>query len=501
MTAGQGPRYPEIPSASRWESSNGTFALGGGSTVSILPDQGEQLGDPVRVDLTAGYSVTGGTGAGVGWGHTDTGYDIAVQVYGPVGTPTDGAGQGTLFSGQRSAKLINSSPTSQITDFSESRSKDRTFEARIGDAVKISTSLFGDAATWQGGSTGLARGAVTGGVSYHLEVTSYKPDLETFSIVRKEFPYFKYSVSQELTREPKIGLFWSEDITYSRDTDPLADQLRTGHREAGTHDILFNRNLPGWDPKYQYLLFVIDPYNEIAEVDEAPNGTEATGNDVKYICVLEQPDIKLEVPSNAMKGIPYWVQVDVTNNSLIMDRFNIQLSHQSSDQLPNYVHTSSTLGVRTATISANRFESFEFQVMDSWAWVDQFSPLLGDLFGDAVEDNGKQAAAKAFVKLILKDPSFAVGSTTAAFIAKSIYDVFFTVEALPRNARSISAFTRLLFRVITPTLSRWSKVHRSPSTSMPGDKRPSGCSKRRGRTRKPSSRSPRSAAAWTTPLL
>lgn len=55
MSAGHGPKYPELPfdpaysGGARWEYSNGLFVLGGAFVVTLQPSAGEAVGDPVKL--------------------------------------------------------------------------------------------------------------------------------------------------------------------------------------------------------------------------------------------------------------------------------------------------------------------------------------------------------------------------------------------------------------------------------------------------------------------
>ena len=173
LAAGNGPIYPEVPSDTRWGSSNGRFQLSGTYKVVVKPSEGEQVGDPVRIDLAASYRVTGGNGARHGnpRGHTDVSYEASAQLVGSSGTPITTS----LFKGRQSAKEPFDSPTWDLIDFdSGMKTVLRKFEAHVGDTLNIPVALIGNSATWQGVATGRARGSVTGHVSLTTSVVSLR---------------------------------------------------------------------------------------------------------------------------------------------------------------------------------------------------------------------------------------------------------------------------------------------------------------------------------------
>lgn len=395
MTAGQGSRYPEIPDGTRWNHSNGSFTLGGAFTVTIIPDPGEQIGNLVRIDLNAAYSVSGGTGAGVSEGHTDTGWDISVHVYGPTGTPAGGAGQGSLFSGHRSAKLINESPTSQITDFDVSTSTKRSFEARIGDRVSIPTSLFGRAATWQGGFTGLARGAVTGGISYSINVTRYAPDLSikvtpNTSTKTLDVAYqFDSWGGGTATRDAALDLYWIDiqDGEEIRRGDPFySTTVPVASSTKGTLPIpvsVIGQLLPGgWADRVEFV--AANPDDPKKSLGETLN----TNNFAK-IDLYAAPTVELTfAPVHAVPGIgvpvqfekePYQVFVSVQNNSLVEADFDIVLDVNSLGEVPPELKDAPNFtGLDADNIPALGSTPKKILVaspMQDWDWIPDENPM------------------------------------------------------------------------------------------------------------------------------
>lgn len=394
VTAGQGPRYPQIPEAARWEYSNGQFTVQGAYTVTIQPDENEQIGDRVRVVLGAGYTVTGGTGAGVYKGHTDTGYRVEVRAYSPDGAPVGSSGQGTLFRGQRSARLINESPTGQITDFHESRHVNRTIEAKIGDTISISTELFGSAATWQGGFTGVARGAVTGSVSYELSVERYSPDINIAIAQNTEARTLdvQYAFdtwgSDPAPRDATLDLYWVDTSGVRRGSAFYSTKLPISSFTDGTISIpvsMIEGKLPGvWADQIEFV--AADPDNPSKSFGESLNA-----NNFGKIPIFAEPTVELEFEpaiedpdlgiSVLYEKQPYRVYATIQNNSLVRSDFEIDLAAKNLGPVPPGLQETQVFSGLDATNVPALGTSGRILVATAthdWDWIPDENPMSSD---------------------------------------------------------------------------------------------------------------------------
>ncbi len=377
----------------RWETSNGSFAVSGALQFKVNPSPGDSTGDPVQITLNYSFDASGGTGAKVGnpGGETYLDYSATAQVVGGPG------GSSTLFSGSKTAKLINSSPTGEIVDFTVRENHSWVVTTTVGATVSISLFIHGASADWQGGYTGLPRGAVYADFSFNAQADT--PDVKasylTEDTVNRTIN-FGYNVSGVVTTPLQIEFYWASDKSGGGVVTSALPNVLLGDNTTGYHELppipidqFLTQHIPTYD---QYLIAVLDPYNKIKE-------HYADHHNVASLDIYQKPLVSLSIPDTLQKGESYSVWVTITNRSLVADQFNIVLkTTPPANPATGYVHSGPLVVRVQQEIPALQQDAFPLTTAtDTWQWLQGQPPLLKTIT-DGISSKSLTEMAKSILK-------------------------------------------------------------------------------------------------------
>jgi hypothetical protein len=245
-----------------------TFAFGGSYLVEI--------------SLTHDFEARGGNGTGAAFTGQPNFFnklDYSVSL-------NTSAGSKVLYSGSK-ADDNSESPTSNYLAWSvSSPSKEVKFFAEVGSKVQIPISIDGEAVTWQGGATGIARGAVWAGIDLQfkaLPTDLAAGDLEwdgqgdaTFSYsVRPTAFSIPFTVNLfDLPAPTTVAAYWASGTTLNSKIGGPVFTAATGTARGDYGPITIPAaNLQNRPPNATHLLLACDPDNDIAELLEDNNVT------------------------------------------------------------------------------------------------------------------------------------------------------------------------------------------------------------------------------------
>ena len=394
LAAGYGP----YGATARWDISDGTFTVTGPLAIMIQADKGEKIGDPVSISLTYDFNALGGTGPGATPnGENRITYSSSSALHGTT-TP--------LFQ-DMIVETGSNSPTSNFIAWTRNTTtKTISFDAKIGDTLSIDLSINGHAHTWQGGSTGVARGALNANVSYTATVTNQapKPDIEATSLNWNNGQVtLNYTIKDaDLPNPTDISFFWASGNSRGTIISPAAHGM-TAVTKGPQQFVISSSGFPAPPRDTYYLIAFINQTKAVSLLF----GDALIAVDLAS--ALKPATVKLDLsPAAPERGTPYSVKVEVTNNALVPLDFVRDTSEvlDTPDSLravtPGQINVK---GVPLGTVGVGQTIVFDVGTFTrTWDWIDPKNPITDQVkFEEKLTEKTVKAAYKATASEIEKN--------------------------------------------------------------------------------------------------